>query len=28
MNIAHYQQIKHEEKNKLKFASDDCSCGH
>ena len=27
MNIAHYQQTKHEEKNKLKFVSDDCSCG-
>ena len=26
MNIAHYQQIKYEEKNKLKFVSDDCSC--
>lgn len=28
MNIAHYQQIKYEEKNKLKFVSDDCSCGN
>ena len=28
MNIAHYQQTKYEEKNKLKFVSDDCSCGN
>ena len=28
MNIAHYQQIKYEEKNKLKFVSDDPSCSH
>jgi len=27
MNIAHYQQTKYEEKNKLTFVSDDCSCG-
>ena len=27
VNIAHYQQTKYEEKNKLKFVSDDCSCG-
>ena len=26
MNIAHYQQTKYEEKNKLKFVSGDCSC--
>jgi hypothetical protein len=28
VNMAHYQQTKYEEKNKLKFASDDCSCGN
>ena len=28
MNIAHYQQTKYEEKNKLKFVFDDCSCDH
>lgn len=28
VNIAHYQQTKYEEKNKLKFVSDDCSSGH
>ena len=28
MNIAHYQQTKYEEKNKLKFVSDNCSCGN
>jgi len=26
MNIAHYQQTKYEEKNKLKFVSDDRGC--
>ena len=26
MNMAHYQQTKYEEKNKLKFVSDDCNC--
>lgn len=28
VNIAHYQQTKYEEKNKLKFVSDDCNSGH
>lgn len=28
INMAHYQQTKHEGKNKLKFVSDDCSCGN
>jgi hypothetical protein len=28
VNIAHYQQTKYEEKNKLKFDTDDCSCGN
>lgn len=28
VNIAHYQQTKYEEKNKLKFVSDDCCSGH
>ena len=28
VNMAHYQQTKHEEKNKLKFTSDGCSCGN
>ena len=27
LNIAHYQQAKHDANNKLKFMSDDCSCG-
>lgn len=26
VNMAHYQQTKYEEKNKLKFVSDDCNC--
>ncbi len=28
INMAHYQQTKYEEKNNLKFVSDDCSCGN
>jgi hypothetical protein len=28
VNMAHYQQTKYEEKSKLKFASDGCSCGN
>jgi len=28
INMAHYQQTKYEGKNKLKFVSDDCSCGN
>ena len=28
VNMAHYQQTKYEEKNKLKFTSDGCSCGN
>jgi len=27
LNIAHYQLAKHDANNKLKFMSDDCSCG-
>ncbi|MBI1829342.1 MAG: hypothetical protein HY222_06965 [Thaumarchaeota archaeon] len=27
LNIAHYQQAKYDANNKLKFMSDDCSCG-
>jgi hypothetical protein len=27
LNIAHYQQAKYDANNKLKFTSDDCSCG-
>ena len=27
LNIAHYQQAKHDANNKLKLMSDDCSCG-
>jgi hypothetical protein len=26
VNIAHYQQSKHDAKNKLRFAPDECSC--
>lgn len=26
INIAHYQQAKHDANNKLKFISDDCGC--
>ena len=28
VNMAHYQQTKFEEKNRLKFVSDECSCGN
>ncbi len=28
VNIAHYLQAKHDANNKLKFASDSCSCGN
>jgi hypothetical protein len=28
VNMAHYQQTKFEEKNRLKFVSDGCSCGN
>ena len=27
LNIAHYEQAKYDANNKLKFMSDDCSCG-